>query len=312
MQVEILGTESLGVRGMCCAVQTRLHHIVIDPGVALGFRREGFLPHPRQIAAGMSVARSIARHLSRATDVVFSHYHGDHIPLANANPYQLLLPETAPLLTRPRLWGKSAEDESPGFAARAFDLASAAGQPIRHGPGRSPERFEFSASMPHGARDSGPGTVMMTRIEEDEEVFVHASDIQLLEDEPVDLILEWKPSLLILSGPPIYRNLAAGQAEAARQRAARLVREVPCCIIDHHLLRCRAGLTWLDDLQKEAKGIVQCAADYMGVPCRLLEADRSRLYDLYPVPGGWHENYQRVPLGVGIPENHQSQSSAGL
>lgn len=312
MQVEILGTESLGVRGMCCAVNTRLYHIVIDPGIALGFRRQGLLPHPRQIAAGVAVSRRIAWHLSRATDVVFSHYHGDHIPLANANPYQLLLSEIAPLLAGPRLWGKSVEDESGQFAARAFDLASAAGQPIGHGPGRGLEGFEFSESMPHGARDSGPGTVMMTRIEEDGEVFVHASDIQLLDDEPIGVILDWKPSLLILSGPPIYRALAAGQIDAARQRAVKLVREVPCCIIDHHLLRCRDGLTWLDRLQAEAKGVVQCAADYMGVPRSLLEADRLMLYDFYPVPKGWHEGYQRVPLKYDTSENFHFQLGAGL
>jgi predicted metallo-beta-lactamase superfamily hydrolase len=51
MQIEILGTESLGVRGLCCAVRTKGRKVVIDPGVALGFRRHGLLPHPVQVAA---------------------------------------------------------------------------------------------------------------------------------------------------------------------------------------------------------------------------------------------------------------------
>lgn len=41
---------------------------------------------------------------------------------------------------------------------------------------------------------------MMTRIEEDM-VFVHASDIQLLDDATVDRILAWHPNILLASGP---------------------------------------------------------------------------------------------------------------
>jgi hypothetical protein len=71
-------------------------------------------------------------------------------------------------------------------------------------------------------------------------------------------------------------------------------------------------LTWLDRLQAEAKGVVQCAADYMGVPRSLLEADRLMLYDFYPVPKGWHEGYQRVPLKYDTSENFHFQLGAGL
>ncbi|MFP3976176.1 MAG: hypothetical protein ACLFVK_08145 [Dehalococcoidia bacterium] len=46
MQVEILGAESLGVRGLCCVVRTKDRKVVIDPGVALGFSRQGLMPPP--------------------------------------------------------------------------------------------------------------------------------------------------------------------------------------------------------------------------------------------------------------------------
>ena len=36
-----------------------------------------------------------------------------------------------------------------------------------------------------------------------------------------------------------------------------------------------------------------CAADFMGQPHRLLEAQRERLYEEMPVPQGWHEAYAR-------------------
>jgi len=71
---------------------------------------------------------------------------------------------------------------------------------------------------------------------------------------------------------------------------------VPCCIIDHHLLRSRSGLRWLEDLRPAAGGSVLCAADYMGVDRMLLEADRARLYKAEPVASDWHELYRRPEL----------------
>ncbi|HEC95425.1 MAG TPA: MBL fold metallo-hydrolase, partial [Euryarchaeota archaeon] len=81
MKIKILGTESLGVRGLSCVVKTQDRKIVIDPGVALGYQRHGLLPHPVQVAMGERVRQNIIRELKDATDVVISHYHGDHIPL---------------------------------------------------------------------------------------------------------------------------------------------------------------------------------------------------------------------------------------
>lgn len=296
LRIEIVGTESLGVRGLCCAVHTRERHIVIDPGLALGYRRNGLLPHPRQVAAGVAVARRIIQYLATATDVVISHYHGDHIPLAEANPYQLPLSEVSSLLKRPRLWVKSPAHEPAKLADRCRDLEIVSGQTVCYCDGLRQDIFMFSEAMPHGQRRAGLGNVMMTRVEADGVVFVQASDIQLLDDEPISVILDWMPAILLVSGPPLYRGLNAEQLAAARERALRLARSVPCCIIDHHLLRSRSGLQWLDELRQETGGNAQCAADYMGVDRRLLEADRALLYDTEPVAPGWHESYQRPSL----------------
>ena len=50
VNIEIIGAESLGVRGLCCFVETEDRNILIDPGVALGYLRHKLLPHPVQIA----------------------------------------------------------------------------------------------------------------------------------------------------------------------------------------------------------------------------------------------------------------------
>ena len=39
MHIEILATESLGVRGLSCSVTTAGRRVVIDPGAALGYQR---------------------------------------------------------------------------------------------------------------------------------------------------------------------------------------------------------------------------------------------------------------------------------
>ena len=107
MQIEIIGTESLGVRGLCTVVTTAHRHIVIDPGVALGYRRRGKLPHPLQVYVGAQVRRAIIASLEGATDIVISHYHGDHIPLVDANPYQLDVGLVVAACRDTRLWCKA-------------------------------------------------------------------------------------------------------------------------------------------------------------------------------------------------------------
>jgi len=106
MRIKILGAESLGVRGLSCVVTLAHRQIVIDPGIALGYRRHGLLPHPAQVAVGEAIRRQIRAVLCEATDVVFSHYHGDHIPLPEANPYQLNAADVAETLQTSHLWGK--------------------------------------------------------------------------------------------------------------------------------------------------------------------------------------------------------------
>ena len=49
-ELRILGTESLGVRGLSCYVEVDGQGILIDPGIALGYSRYNYLPHPYQIA----------------------------------------------------------------------------------------------------------------------------------------------------------------------------------------------------------------------------------------------------------------------
>jgi len=292
MQIEIIGTESLGVRGLCTVVIVKDRRIVVDPGVALGYRRRGKLPHPFQVSVGAKIRGKIIESLKSATDVVISHYHGDHVPLADANPYQLDVRLIIDACRDTRFWCKAPDYPLDRISMRYNDLSRALGRtlPVVDGQGRG--LMTFSGPQPHGENGNGLGTVMMTRIQDGHDVFVHASDIQLLGDGAVSQILDWEPDVVFVSGPPLYlQRLTSEQEGNARRNAIRLAANVDTLIIDHHLLRSKKGCLWLDDLASKAGYRIMCAADFMGCRRLFLESWRDRLYREMPVPEGWHDAY---------------------
>jgi hypothetical protein len=266
--------------------------VVIDPGVALGFRRHGLLPHPVQVVASERTKKRIEKTLEDATDVVISHYHGDHIPLVDANPYQLSLEQVAEPLKHLRFWTKGTEGISLIQIHRARALAKRLDRSLPDAEGLNDGPLTFSAPVPHGEGGGREGSVMMTRIEDGNDVFVHASDIQMLGDEAIETILTWQPTIVVASGPPIYLpSLTREKQEKALYRTLQLAKEVNLLILDHHLLRSKEGERWLDDVSSLTKHKVICAADFMKRPRSLLEADRILWYKRVPVPQGWHEAY---------------------
>lgn len=304
--LRIIGAESLGVRGLCCQVSLPGRRIIIDPGVALGYRRHGLMPHPVQIAEGRRIRSDIIDALKQATDVVFSHFHGDHIPLKSANPFQLSIDQLPDNFSQLRAWSLSAEGQHPKMQARFNDLSTLMGGKLQVAEGVVDGSLSFSRAVPHGSPDSGMGKVMMTRVAMGQEVFVHASDIQLLDDGAIDLILAWQPDIVLAAGPPLYLDrLVQDERERAWRNALRLGEVLPMLILDHHLMRSNVGPEWLDTLSAELGKQLYCAADFMHQPLRLLEADRVKLYQIMPVPEDWHEDYFS---GKVDPETYREQA----
>ena len=293
MHIEIIGAESLGVRGLCCFVETKKRKILIDPGVALGFVRHKLLPHPIQIAKDEKIQKRILDIWSQATDIVLSHFHGDHVPLADANPYQLDITRLIGLNPDVRIWTKAPSHLSTTEARRATSLTTILHVCLISAEGKKDGPMTFSGPVPHGEASDTQETVIMTRIEEDE-VFVHASDIQLLDAETVSEIINWKPDIVLAGGPPIYLSrLSEDQIKRAWHNAERLCRSIDRVILDHHLMRSRDGLEWIKRLSSKTGKPVMCAADFMHKRRLLFEADRESLYKRMPVPNGWHEDYSR-------------------
>ena len=293
--LEIIGAESLGVRSLCCRVTLPDRRIVIDPGVALGYRRNGLLPHPYQVAVGRRVRERIVEALGHATDVVFSHFHGDHVPLVVANPYQLAVRSLPASFRHLRCWSKSGDGLSENMQRRFKDLTVLSGTRLQVAEGRTEGPLSFSPAVPHGTSGSRLGTVMMTRVALGRQSFVHASDIQLLDDSTVDRVIDWQPDIVLAAGPPLYLGrLSKAARERAWDNAVRLAKNIRYVILDHHLMRSEAGAEWLDKLSESVGTRIFCAADYMGLPRQLLEAQRVQLYERMPVPQGWHAAYAKA------------------
>jgi predicted metallo-beta-lactamase superfamily hydrolase len=294
MSLEIIGAESLGVRSLCCLVTLPQRRIVIDPGVALGYVRHGLLPHPLQIAVGRRVREKILLVLKNATDVVFSHFHGYHVPLMDANPYQLSVQALPSCFHKLRCWSKSDDGLSSDMSKRFQNLADLMGVNMQIAEGRSEGPLSFSRAVPHGAQNSNMGTVMMTRIDMGDQVFVHTSDIQLLDGPTVDRVIDFRPDIVLAAGPPLYLDrLSKAERKSAWENAVRLAQSIDVVILDHHLMRSEEGAVWLDELSATVGRKVYCAADFMGRTRQLLEAKRVQLYEQMPVPDTWHDDYAK-------------------
>jgi len=290
LTVTIIGADSLGVRSMCCVVQTPERRIVIDPGVALGPHRYGLPPHPVEVAAMEEIRTAIRVELAAATDVVISHFHGDHAPLAFPDPYQLPLADLAAKLGKCRLWVKGPTGSSRLTALRYQAAARLLADRLVVADGRDDGDISFSAPVAHGNLG---GTVLMTRIKEGSTVFVHASDTQLLDNAAVDLVLSWRPEIVFVAGPPLYLGrLKPAQIAQAWHNGLRLAQAVGTLVIDHHLLRSGPGRVWLQRLAAAGRP-VGCGAEFLNRPARLLEAHRRELYAQLPVPDDWHDAYAR-------------------
>jgi predicted metallo-beta-lactamase superfamily hydrolase len=164
MELEIIGAESLGVRSLCCLVTLPHRLIVIDPGVSLDYVRYGLLPHPRQIAVGSRIREKILQSLNNATDVVISHFHGDHVPLMDANPYQLSVRALPSRFRELRCWSKSDDGLSDNMRKRFHDLEDLLGANLQVAEGRSegplsfcPSRTSWRAREQHGHLDDDAG-----------------------------------------------------------------------------------------------------------------------------------------------------------
>lgn len=280
---------------MCTRVKTKDVLILLDPGVALGPRFR-LLPHPREFRAREEGRKRIEEAAVDATVVTLSHYHHDHhtpnfidpvwlgssqesferiykkkVILAKDNRRKI---NTA---QRRRGWifRQSAEKIAEKFEAadgRSFDF------------GRT--RIRFPNPVPHGEGESELGWILPCIIEKSREKFLFCPDIQgPVVKETLDLILDEKPQLLIMGGPPTYlRGYRIGENffRTAILNMKKIAEAIPITVIDHHLLRDEGWSNFLEPVRKTAQQAghkLVIASELVGKEPQPLECQRQHLYE---------------------------------
>lgn len=283
MKLRILACESLGVRSMACVVETTGMKVLLDPGTALGPKRFRLPPHPVEQETAQKVQKLLYDELADATHIVVTHFHGDHHPMVEADTSQLSAHEALPFLKNREILAKSNRAVSRRQKHRRRLLEQLLGKSLTDADNKHFGTMTFSEPVPHGEPGNKAGTVIMDKLTADNTTFVHGSDIQLLNQQSIEIICNWKPDIAFIAGPPLYilenqRN-AKDLFESINQHLARLISACGTVILDHHIMRSRDGEAWLDRMaDTHGKEKICCAADFSQLPRNLLEANRKDLF----------------------------------
>ena len=282
MRITPLAADSLGARSMATLVETPDVPILLDPAVRLAPVRYDLRPHPTEEAREKELWRRIKEAAKKAEVLTVSHYHYDH-----HNP-------DAPSIFRGKLAylkdGKMNINRSQRERASAFvravkkypqEIQVADGNDVDFGGAE----LTFSPAVPHGHNDE-LGYVVMARIAQGDEVFVHTGDVEGPPlKEQLGFLLDADPTVLYVDGPMTHMpdNYPESYTRRSLANLERVIRStrLRTLIVDHHLLRDRDWRKRLEPLANAAKDhdvSVLTAAEYAGKAVDQLEANRDRLY----------------------------------
>lgn len=282
MKVTPLAADSLGARSMAALVETPDVTILVDPSVRLAPRRYNLPPHPLEEERQRSAWRSIRTAARRAQVLVVSHYHYDH---HNPDAPSIFRGKAA-FLKDGKVHINRSQRERAGTFVRALrpypkSIEVADGNDLDFGG----TEVTFSPALPHGHTDE-LGYVVMTRVAEGEEVFLHTSDVlgAPLKSQ-LAFILDSDPTVLYVDGPMTHMPENYPETET-RRSIANLVRvlrgtNLRTLILDHHILRDRdweSRMVRVLESAKEHGVMVHTAASYLGQKVDQLEANRDVLY----------------------------------
>ena len=140
----------------------------------------------------------------------------------------------------------------------------------------------MSPPLPHGVDGTSLGHVVGLVVSDraQRERFVFASDVQgPLSAVAAAWVIQQRPTLLYLSGPPSYieRDLPAGAVQRGMDNLQRVLDATGCRVImDHHALRDPAFASRFESLW--STGRVVTAAAHLGIDATPLEANRRALW----------------------------------
>lgn len=290
MKVVPLAFESMGVRSMAMFVETD-QKILIDPGTSIAPKRFGYPPWKNEFNALYETRARIGEYAEKADIVTISHYHHDHYTPFEFGKFLDSSPKSAEKVYRGKKLfikhptsniNKSQQKRAADFLKNLKDLNCE----VSYADGKSFEigntSIKFSNPLPHGSEGSKLGYVVAVTIRWKGKSVMHASDVQgPLNDVAKQVILEEKPNMLILSGPPIYLQgfaIERKDIQNARTNLIEIAGQIPEVVVDHHLLRDLRCFDFIKSVKKESGGEIVVASEIIGEEPNLLEARRKEFY----------------------------------
>ncbi len=296
IRVVPLAAESLGVRSMCAYVETPQVEILLDAGVSLAPNRYALPPHPKEYKAMQKCREKISKAAEEAEVVTLSHYHFDHhTPSYEDWCDNWSSPEVARQVYDGKLVLVKNYRSMINFSQRrrgwmfkktggkhAERLETADGRTFEFGD----TNLKFSNPVFHGSENSELGWVLMVTIQCEDEKFLFASDVQgPMHDPTLKIILDEKPQLIIVGGPPTYLagfRVKVEHIQQGMKNLESLVKNVPTTILEHHILRderWREFSQTVFDTAARAGHSVVTAAEFLDEENNLLELRRRQLFE---------------------------------
>ncbi len=296
IRVEPLAAESLGVRSMCTFVSTQDVKVLLDAGASLCPKRFGLPPHPTEYEQIIACRKRIAEAAEKAEIVTISHYHFDHHTPSfedwlsqwteRTETARQIYEDRTVLLKNPRSSINYSQrrrgwmfQQTGGKHAETLIVAD--GKKFVFGK----TTLKFSEPVYHGPEDSALGWVLMTTVERENEKFMFAPDVQgPISASALKIILDEKPDLLMLGGPPLYLvgfKVDERQMQVALNNLEKIVAEIPVTLLEHHVLRDEAWqqkTIGIFDKARRSAHAVQTAAQLLGKENTFLEANRRKLF----------------------------------
>ena len=296
IKVTPLAAESFGVRSMCTLVETPDVAVLLDAGISLAPYRFSLPPHPVEFQTISKLRKTIAEAADKAQVVTISHYHFDHHTPSfedwvvnwteDGETARQIYQNKTVLAKNPKEKINASQRQRAWMFQKtggkhAKTLESADGKTYTYGK----TSLRFSEAVAHGSEDSMLGWVIMAVVEHDEERFMFAPDIQgPMSAHTLELILDAKPTVIMLGGPPLYLGgfrVEMTQIEQGLRNLERIVEVVPLVILEHHALR---DESWKPKMEKvfqkasQSNHSVVTAAEYAGKENLFLESKRKQLY----------------------------------
>ena len=300
IKVTPLAAESFGVRSMCTLVETPDVAVLLDAGISLAPYRFNLPPHPLEFQAIARLREIIAEAADKAQVTTISHYHFDHHTTSledwvvnwtdDGETARHIYQNKTILAKNPKEKINASQRQRAWMFQKtggkhAKTLEAADGKTFTYGK----TSLRFSEAVAHGSEDSMLGWVIMTVVEYEGERFMFAPDIQgPMSTHTLQLILDAKPTVIMLGGPPLYLGgfrVEMAQLEQGLRNLERIVEAVPLVILEHHALR---DELWKPKMEKvfqkaaQSRHSIVTAAEYTGKENLFLESKRKQLYQDHP------------------------------